>query len=73
MVRENGLVSVGINRRDQGTFAHMVPAKGHDAHATKMVAREIKPTGYSKIILKSDQGPAVRQLKEAAKIEVRKA
>ena len=28
----------GFNRRDKGSFAYMVPAMGHDAHAIKMVA-----------------------------------
>ena len=35
-------ILVGIDRKDRGSFAHMVPATGHDAHASKMVAREIK-------------------------------
>ena len=38
--------------------AHMVPNKGLDPHAIKMVTREIKLSGYSRILLKSDQEPS---------------
>ena len=54
------ILVVGSDGRDNGSFAHMVPAEGHDAHSIKMVAREIKLAGHSKMILKSDQEPAVR-------------
>ena len=47
----------------------MVPKKGVDAHAVKMMGREIKLSGYSKMILKSDQEPAIRELIEAVKRE----
>ena len=47
----------------------MAPRKGVDAHAIKMVAREIELSGYSKLSLKSDQEPAVRELIEAVKRE----
>ena len=62
-------IIVGINRKDKGAFAHMVPSKGHDAHAIKMVAREIKLAGYNKLILKSDQEPSIKELIEAVKRE----
>ena len=62
-------IIVGINGKDKGVFAHMVPRKGIDAHAIKMIAREVKLTGYSKLILKSDQEPAIRELIEAVERE----
>ena len=62
-------IIVGINRKDKGVFAHMAPREGVDAHAIKIIAREIKPAGYNKLILKSDQEPAIRELIEAVKRE----
>ncbi len=34
-------ILVGSNRKSKWKIAHMVPRKGHDPHAIKMVAREI--------------------------------
>ena len=47
----------------------MVPKKGHDPHAIEMVAREIRISGYSKMILKSDPEPTMRELLDAVKRE----
>ena len=66
---ESSQIFVGINRRDKGVFAHMVPKKGVGAHAVEMIGREINLIGYSKIILKSGQEPATRELIEAVKRE----
>ena len=66
---ESSPILVGINRKDTGVFAHMVPKKGVDAHAAKTIGREIKLTGYSKMIFKSDQKHAIRELIEAVKRE----
>ena len=38
--------------------AHMVPAKGLDPHAIKMVIREAKLAWHSGMILKPDQEPS---------------
>ena len=62
-------IIVGVNRKDNGVFAHMAPRRGVDAHAIKMIAREVKLTGYSKLILKSDQVLAIRELIGAVKRE----
>ena len=51
-------IIVGVHRKSKWTFAHMVPSKGLDVHAVKMVNREIRLTGYSKMILKSGQREA---------------
>ena len=66
---ESSPILVGNNRKDKKVFAHMVPKKGVDAHAVKMIGRDIKLTGYSKIILKLDQEPAMRELIGAVKRE----
>ena len=42
--------------------AHMVPKKGLDPHAIKMVVREIRLSGYSRVIIKSDQEPSILAL-----------
>ena len=55
-------ILVGFDRKKKWYFAHMVPKKGHDAHAIKIMAREVNISGYSQLILKSDQEPAIREL-----------
>ncbi len=63
-------IIVGSDRRHKWKIAHMVPKKGHDPHAIKMIAREIRISGYSKMTLKSDQGLAIRELSDAVKRDV---
>ena len=62
-------IIVGIDRKKKWYFAHMVPKKGHDAHAIKILCREISISGYSRVILKSDQEPAIRELIAAVRRE----
>ena len=59
----------GVDRKPKWAIAHMVPRKGVDAHAVKMVNREIRLAGYSTMILKSDQEPSILALLEAVKRE----
>ena len=49
--------------------AHVVPEKGRNAHAVKVLRHEIEILGYKKMILKSDQEPAIMALKESVKRE----
>ena len=49
--------------------SHVVPEKGRDPHAIKVLRHEIEILGYKKIILKSDQVPAIMALKESVKRE----
>ena len=62
-------IIVGSGRKHKWKIAHVVPRKGHDAHAIEMVAREIRISGYSKMILKLDHEPAIRELLDAVKRE----
>ena len=62
-------IIVGIDCIHTWRIGHKVPKKGHDPHAIKMIAREIHISGYSKMILKSDQEPAIRELLDAVKRE----
>ena len=55
-------ILIGSDRKSKWKIANMVPRKGHDHHAIKMVAREIRISGYSKMVLKSDQEPAIQRL-----------
>ena len=52
-------ILVGSDRKSKWKIAHMVSRKGHDPHAIKMIAREIRISGYSKMVWKSDQEPAI--------------
>ena len=45
--------------------AHMMPRKGPDEYATSRIAQDIRGLGYRKIILKSDQEPAIVALKDS--------
>ena len=52
--------------RDHGsksTFSHAVPAKGMDKYAIRQCAHSISTLGHRKIILKSDNEPAIMALK----------
>jgi len=59
----------GTDRKTKWCFAHMVPKKGLDPHAVAIMGREIKLSGYNRMILKSDQEPAIKELIEAVKRE----
>ena len=45
----------------------MVSSKGLDAHAVKMVTREVRMSGYPRLISKSDQEPCILALLEAVR------
>ena len=62
-------ILVGVDRRTKWFSAHMLCAKGPFAHAVKMVQRKLRLSGYSRMILKSDQQPSILALLEAVKRE----
>ena len=66
-------ILVGVDGKSERVCAHMVPSKGFDPHAVKMVSREIRPSGYSRMIFKLDQYPSISALLEAVKREKREA
>ena len=47
----------------------MVPEKGACEYAIKAVSREIQNAGHNRIIIKSDQEPAIKELLQAVKRE----
>ena len=46
--------------------AEIVPRKGNNEYALEVLTDFIKQTGYKKLILKSDQEPAILSLKDFA-------
>ena len=62
-------ILAGIDRRTKWTFAHMVPKKGYDAQAIKMLAREIKLSGYTRLTIKSDQEPSIKALIDTSRMK----
>ena len=54
---------VGVDNKSGTIFAHMVVRKGDDPYAVKRLSNELNRLGYGKIILKSDQEPAILKLK----------
>ena len=51
---------MGFDREKKRYLAHMVPKTGHDAHAIKIMAREVSISGYSELIVKTDQEPTIK-------------
>ena len=49
--------------------ARLAPSKGVSAHAIKRIAKDLQLLGYPRVILKSDQEPAILSLKERVKDE----
>ena len=47
----------------------MVPSKGVEPHAVKVINREIKLSGYIRMTFKSDQEPSIQAILEAVKRE----
>ena len=62
-------IIVGKDRISKWVFAHVVPKKGHDAHAIKVIKREINLSGYNRVIIKSDQEPSILEVMRAVKRE----
>ena len=60
-------ILVSIDRRNKYHSATMVPNKGCNAHAIRSVVREIDLVGQNRIIIKSDQEPAISDNLRAAK------
>ena len=77
--REGRLVKVLLVRCSQtkAVFAHTVPVKGadEDGHIVKLVCGDIAWIGHTKVILKSDNEPAIKQIVRQAltalKVEVK--
>ena len=57
------------NNRDKWVSAFVVPQKGACEYAVKAVARGIQNAGSNRIIVKSDQEPALKELLKAVKRE----
>ena len=62
-------IRVGGNGKSKRLVAHMVPKKGHDAHAVNTVGGEMCLSGQTSMVLKSDQEPSILAPLEAAKNE----
>ena len=57
------------DRKTRAVYAHVVPAKGNNPHAVNKLSQALGELGHKKMILKSDQEPAILELKELVKIE----
>ena len=58
------------DRKSKKMWAFIVKEKGVNPYAVKKLAKILSGTGYRRVILKSDQEPAVMSLKEAVKREI---
>ena len=55
---------VGFDRERKWMTAEVVPHKGVNPYAVKAVSEEIENSGYSRIILKSDQEASIKRIEE---------
>jgi glutaredoxin len=58
------------DRKSKKMWAYIVREKGVNPYAVKKLAKILSGTGYRRVIIKSDQEPAVMSLKEAVKREL---
>ena len=67
---EKGMpILVSRDRKSKWINAAVVTQKGNCAYAVKRLSEDIGALGYNKIILKSDQEPAIKDLKIRVKAE----
>ena len=66
-------ILIGINRKLKWKSANMVPEKGANPYAAAVMSREIELAGYNRLVIKSDQEPAILSLIQMAKAEDRKS
>ena len=67
---EKGMpIVVAKDSKTKMTMARVVPSKGVDSYAVETVKKMVERLGYKKIIMKSDNEPAVLALKEAVRRE----
>ena len=67
---ELGMPILVVKDRKSGfRAAFVVPRKGKCSHATKRMNKVLDVLGYRRLVLKSDQEPAILQLKEQVKDE----
>ena len=62
-------ILMGVNHESNWITANMVPRKGPDPFAVHVVVKEIEASGYNKMIVKSDQEPAILDLLRTARRE----
>ena len=62
-------ILVSRDRKSKWINAAVVPQKGNCAYAIKRLSEDIGALGYSRVVLKSDQEPAIKELKARVKME----
>ena len=70
IAEERGMpIIVACDSRSKAKSAEMVPRKGRHPFAIQRVSQMLKSLGYRKVILKSDQGNDICDLKKAVRLE----
>ena len=65
---EKGMpIVVAKDNRTKMIMARVVPSKGLDSYAAEIVKMMVERLGYKKVIMKSDNEPAILALKEATR------
>ena len=62
-------ILVSRDRKSKWINAAVVPQKGNCAYAIKRLSEDVGALGYSRLVLKSDQEPAIKELKARVKME----
>ncbi len=60
-------IIVAKDNKTKMIMARVVPSKGVDSYAAETVKKMVERLGYRKIIMKSDNEPAILALKEAVR------
>ena len=58
-------IIVIVDRNTKTKLAHVLKSKGGDDYAIERVAKEIMSLGYSKFVIKTDQEPAIKTLRDS--------
>ena len=68
--REKGMpILVARDSRTKMVYARVVPQKGHDDYAIGALKRIVEQLGYKRIVMKSDNEPAILLLKDLVRKE----
>ena len=60
-------ILVGKEEKSGWFMAAVVPSKGKCAHAARKVGDMLDSMGYNRLVMKSDQEPAISELKDVVK------
>ena len=58
------------DKKSKSPWGGAIPSKGNDDYARQLLVQVVRETGYRRVVLKSDNEPAIVVLKQAARAEL---